>query len=549
MLAKIIVYKIVSNTYMKKIYIIGSVLVVLAIVGRLVISQQGSVETVETEITAVAAPVSTEALSYAEEDVSFENISTGFTHSFDSEYSQFLGGTAIDLNNDETQEIYVTGGADQNDAYLVYENGTFVDKISELGITNTQASYGVISTDIDNNGSVDLFIARQDGVYAYYQENGVFEEYKIPVSFERDAVPVDITVGDIDNDGDFDLYISTFITASKFRSATFNDPNHVQKNVLLRNDGERVFTDITEESGLVYSQNTFTASFIELNNDGFIDLVVSPNTDQVKIYRNNNGVFTLEQEVSTYGFWMGIGIDDIDNDGDVDLFFSNSGTTVPKRLATGDLRADQNFDVAYSLLRNDGEFAFTDITDQINDGLPFGWGIVAHDFDGDNQSEWLVMQNYIKWPGHKLNKGPGTLLKKTNNGYEQVIRDFGLDNRNYGFSALIGDFTGDDIQDVAYLNVDGPLRVLAGEAELINKRVDVLVADDASSQGLHFELELDGTVIKKAYNPKQGIMTDQASSVSFSLGNQEQALLRVLKNGGELQTLVIEKDQQIVDLR
>jgi len=159
------------------------------------------------------------------------------------------------------------------------------------------------------------------------------------------------------------------------------------------------------------------------------------------------------------------------------------------------------------------------------------------------------MQNYIKWPGHKLNKGPGTLLKKTNNGYEQVIRDFGLDNRNYGFSALIGDFTGDNIQDVAYLNVDGPLRVLAGETELINKRVDVLVADDASSQGLHFELELDGTVIKKAYNPKQGIMTDQASSVSFSLGNQQEALLRVLKNGEELQTLVIEKDQQTIDLR
>jgi hypothetical protein len=67
----------------------------------------------------------------------------------------------------------------------------------------------------------------------------------------------------------------------------FNNSKNTTNNLLLRNDGENNFSEVSEELGLTLNQNTFTSAFVDLNNDGWEDLVVSPNTDQIKIYRNN----------------------------------------------------------------------------------------------------------------------------------------------------------------------------------------------------------------------------------------------------------------------
>jgi hypothetical protein len=58
----------------------------------------------------------------------------------------------------------------------------------------------------------------------------------LDIVFDNNSIPVDITVADIDQDGDLDLYISTFISAKVFKSATFNKKNNVTKNLLLRNE-------------------------------------------------------------------------------------------------------------------------------------------------------------------------------------------------------------------------------------------------------------------------------------------------------------------------
>ena len=65
-------------------------------------------------------------------------------------------------------------------------------------------------------------------------------------------------------------------------SATFNDPKHSKKNILLRNDGDLRFTDVTAEADVAGQANTFGAILLDLNGDFFDDLVVAQNTGRSK---------------------------------------------------------------------------------------------------------------------------------------------------------------------------------------------------------------------------------------------------------------------------
>ena len=81
-------------------------------------------------------------------------------------------------------------------------------------------------------------MARNDGVFLYVNNGGVFSPREIPINSPADSEPLNVAVGDIDGDGDGDLYVSFFVDVSHFRSATYNDPSHAKTNILLRNDGD-----------------------------------------------------------------------------------------------------------------------------------------------------------------------------------------------------------------------------------------------------------------------------------------------------------------------
>ena len=156
------------------------------------------------------------------------------------------------------------------------------------------------------------------------------------------SVPLSVAVSDIDHDGDGDLYISVFVDFPSFRSATYNDPTHAKENRMLLNNGDFTFTDITASSGAAGKQNTFLSVFADLDADGWQDLVVAQNTGEVEIFRNmKDRTFQSIATKSGYGFWMGVAVGDIDNDGDQDLFFSNVGQSIPTFLTAGDIRDDQ----------------------------------------------------------------------------------------------------------------------------------------------------------------------------------------------------------------
>jgi hypothetical protein len=461
----------------------------------------------------------------------FTSVPVDFIHVWDHETHPFTGAAVIDIDNDGKFEIFIGGGQGQSDVLLRYQNGRLVETEDVIGLSSDVATYGVTAIDMNADGNTDLIIARNDGVYLYLNKDGRFIEKRIEIDLPVNSVPFAVTVSDIDHDGDGDLYVSIFVDFPSFRSATYNDPSHAKMNRMLLNNGDLTFTDITASSGTASKQNTFLSVFVDLNADGWQDLVVAQNTGEVEIFRNmKGGVFQSIETKTDHGFWMGLAVGDIDNDGDQDLFFTNVGKSIPTFLTKGDISKDQHHTHEWLLLRNDGDFQFTDITEAYQlTGEGFAWGAVFEDLNLDGKLDLLVAQNYIKWPIHKLFKLAGrSYLQTTKNDEGEFlnITSLGLTNKNFGQSPLIVDINDDGRQDVVWVNMDGPVRAFLNNSS--GNFITVEIPDTVAALGTRVSVETNnGKSYTRDVMAGVGMLTDQTPELSFGLG-QLDTVLRVI---------------------
>ena len=159
-------------------------------------------------------------------------------------------------------------------ADLLYHNdgnGKFSEVSNQVGVRDTEKRYGfqVVWFDFDNDGHLDAFVANDSSAnYLWHNKgNGTFEE----VAFEagcavsgdgREQASMGVAVGDYDNDGWFDLYVTSFSE---------------DYNTLYHND-HGLFEDVTYAAGLVaptYSQLAFGTGFLDIDNDGWKDIFVA----------------------------------------------------------------------------------------------------------------------------------------------------------------------------------------------------------------------------------------------------------------------------------
>jgi hypothetical protein len=163
-------------------------------------------------------------------------------------------------------------------------------------------------------------------------------------------------VGDYDNDGDIDLYVT-----------------NLGPNTLLRNEGDGTFTDVTAASGAGDSGFGASAGFLDFDRDGDLDLFVV-----------NYVNWTLESEIVCYNTF-----------GAPDYCYPNN----------------YNAPAADTLLRNEGDGTFTDVTERAGLLAAFGngLGLAPGDFDGDGWIDVFVsndsMMNQL-W----MNQGDGTFV-------------------------------------------------------------------------------------------------------------------------------------------
>ena len=213
------------------------------------------------------------------------------------------------------------------------------------------------AADYDNDGWPDLFVAN-DGIEAYLYHNnhdGTFTEVAVTSGMALTSngaamAAMCISLGDYDNDGYLDLYISDFQLSS----------DHV-----WHNDGKGFFDEVSDGAGItVPNRNvlSFGGGFFDYDNDGWLDLFianghvyeeverVSPDSRYKQInslfHSERNGKFIEVGKESGNGFstpyaGRGAAFADFDNDGNVDVVVANAGD--PPLLLRNNGRAGNHF--------------------------------------------------------------------------------------------------------------------------------------------------------------------------------------------------------------
>ncbi len=452
----------------------------------------------------------------------FVEIDVDFEHRWNEEESHpQVGAAAIDIDSDGKMEVMIGGGEGQADVLLSYADGSLRDIIADKGLSHHSATYGICSVDLNSDGQTDLLVARKAGLFLYFQHNAVFKGRQIALDIPRDAVPVGITVADIDQDGDGDLYVSLVTKKSLYVKGNFNDSRRIQTNMLLLNDGAMNFSDISQSAGLGKAHNAIHSTFVDLNEDRYQDLVIVQSAGEIAVYRNlGNQRFESVPLPSGPGHWQSMAFGDIDRDGDQDLLFSNTGTSVPALFLENDLESSQTPNTAWLLLRNNKDFSFDDVTASYGlDDLGFGRGLCFEDLNLDGGLDLLAAQNDIEWPMHHISKLPGKALLQIppkGNARFCEAEQLGLANRNYGQTPVIADLDGDGRNDVLWVNIGGPARALLNKSK--GNFVTVSMPDKVANLGTTVTVYTDqGVSFTKEVVAAGGSGADQTTELMFGL--------------------------------
>ena len=232
---------------------------------------------------------------------------------------------------------------------------------------------------------------------------------------------------DIDNDGDIDLYIVNIPGPFTLETPqTYNTSTTVSAtNVLYRNNGNGIFTDITRTAGVGHPGYGMGCVFADYDADGNVDLYVT-NYGRNVLYRNNgDGTFTDVTNRAGVGceLWStGAAFADYDGDNDLDLYVCNyvrydlrkfeqekaeslqSGKLVPNALNPTVFEPQDNV-----LYRNNGDGTFTDATTETGTAAQGGRSMQAifSDFDNDNDMDLYVANDTTENHIYR-NEGDGT---------------------------------------------------------------------------------------------------------------------------------------------
>ena len=266
---------------------------------------------------------------------------------FDINHPPATGSAAVNSTTCEYHKLPVMCGpkgllGERDRLFHNNGDGTFTDVSKKLGVADQDGLYGLdaLFVDVNNDGHPDLLVANDSSPnYLYINKgNGTFEDQSYLSGFAlnaegREAANMGLAAGDYENNGHLDIL-----------STTFAD----DYDILFRNDGHGVFTDVSAEVGIAAPTMPFVGfgdAFFDFDNDGWKDLIIAdghvyPQVDEhpewgttyaqrpLLFHNNQHGHFDPVPAVAgsglaTVSVGRGLAVGDFFNNGKVDVLIAN----------------------------------------------------------------------------------------------------------------------------------------------------------------------------------------------------------------------------------
>jgi hypothetical protein len=215
--------------------------------------------------------------------------------------SKSLGITILDYNADGWPDILIANDTQPNKLYLNKKDGTFEERGVAAGIGFSEdgvarAGMGVDAADYDRSGHASAIISNfaNQMVSLYHNEgNGLFVD-EAPQSEVGRATLVTLGFGcfffDYDNDGWPDIFVADGHIEDAIervqKRVTYAEPSH-----LFRNLGGGKFQEVTAQMGAAFAAPRVArgAAYADIDNDGFLDVLVTTNAGPVFLFHNEGG--------------------------------------------------------------------------------------------------------------------------------------------------------------------------------------------------------------------------------------------------------------------
>jgi len=237
---------------------------------------------------------------------------------------------SADINADGKDDFFV-GGAKNQTGRLFVSSPKGYQEISSPFLDETNSEdVDAIFFDGDNDGDLDLYVCHGGKAFStystalndtyYINNNHNFSKASKALDFPFPISSSVVKAADYDNDGDLDLFVG-----ERYKTNIYGLPG---SGYILENDGlgnfKTVKSPTLENIGMITD-----ASWADINNDGWQDLIVLGEWMPIKIYININSKLVDKSNsynlANTSGLWTSLELADVDGDGDQDIVAGNMG--------------------------------------------------------------------------------------------------------------------------------------------------------------------------------------------------------------------------------
>lgn len=353
----------------------------------------------------------------------------------------------IDFDRDGFCDLYfVQGGnptastTDSQPDNCLYRNlggQEFVEVTVPSGTGDRSYGQGIAVGDYDNDGFDDIYLTNVGADYLLQnQGDGTFRRLETQMTRDPPEWSSSAAWGDLDRDGDLDLYVAHYadydphhpkLCFRKSGEPATCHPKDVDPSPdrCYRNNGDGTFESVEQQWGLYGEGNrALGVAILDFNLDGWVDLYIANDTTENFLFINQEG-----KGFKNLARFLGCAVN------------SNGSAQASMGIAVGDYDANGYIDLYLShfhdewntLYQNLGESGFRDVTTATGLAFPtmnkLGFGTIMEDYDHNGKQELIVVNGHIDD------------VIESHIDYEMTTQYFSFNGRSWGdCSTLAGDF-------------------------------------------------------------------------------------------------------------